>query len=63
MKQLISLSAALSFLCAASVEAPLRPHTVFVMADDMGCGQTGYPDHPVLATRNLDAMAAKGLPY
>ncbi len=40
-----------------------RPHIVFVMADDMGWGQTGYRNHPVLQTPNLDAMAAGGLRF
>ncbi len=33
------------------------------MADDMGWGQTGYRNHPVLKTPNLDAMAANGLRF
>lgn len=45
----------------AQVRAENRPHIVFVMADDMGWGQTGYQNHPVLKTPNLDAMAANGL--
>ncbi len=40
-----------------------RPHIIFVMADDMGWGQTGYRDHPLLKTPNLDAMAASGLRF
>lgn len=40
-----------------------RPHIIFVMADDMGWGQTGYRKHPVLKTPNLDAMAANGLRF
>ncbi|MBI5757962.1 MAG: sulfatase-like hydrolase/transferase [Planctomycetales bacterium] len=40
-----------------------RPNIVFVMADDMGWGQTGYRNHPVLKTPNLDAMAASGLRF
>jgi arylsulfatase A-like enzyme len=39
------------------------PHVIFVMADDMGWGQTGYRNHPVLKTPNLDAMAANGLRF
>lgn len=38
-----------------------RPNIIFVMADDMGWGQTGYRGHPVLKTPNIDAMAANGL--
>ncbi len=40
-----------------------RPHIVFVMADDMGWGQTGYRGHPILKTPNLDAMASHGLRF
>lgn len=43
--------------------APALPNVVLVMADDMGWGQTGYYDHPVLETPNLDAMAAGGLRF
>lgn len=46
-----------------SAAAAERPNIVFVMADDMGWGQTGYRDHPVLKTPNLDAMAANGLRF
>jgi len=38
-----------------------RPHLILVMADDLGWGQTGYRDHPLLETPHLDAMAANGL--
>jgi arylsulfatase A-like enzyme len=40
-----------------------KPNIIFVMADDMGWGQTGYRNHPVLKTPNLDAMAANGLRF
>lgn len=40
-----------------------KPNVVLVMADDMGWGQTGYYNHPVLKTPNLDAMAANGLRF
>ncbi len=43
--------------------ADTRPHIVLVMADDQGWGQTGYYNHPVLKTPNLDAMAAAGLRF
>ena len=33
------------------------------MTDDQGWGQTGYYDHPVLKTPNLDAMAENGLRF
>ncbi len=40
-----------------------RPNIILVMADDMGWGQTGYYDHPILETPHLDAMAANGLRF
>jgi arylsulfatase A-like enzyme len=40
-----------------------KPHIVLVMADDQGWGQTGYYNHPLLKTPNLDAMAANGLRF
>ena len=33
------------------------------MTDDQGWGQTGYYNHPVLKTPNLDAMAENGLRF
>jgi arylsulfatase A-like enzyme len=44
-----------------TVAADRPPHIIFVMADDMGWGQTGYRQHPILKTPELDAMAASGL--
>jgi len=67
MKSLLALLALLAGLVghasAAPAAAATRPHIVFVMADDMGWGQTGYRGHPVLKTPNLDAMAASGLRF
>ena len=37
------------------------PNIILIMTDDQGWGQTGYYDHPVLKTPNLDEMAANGL--
>lgn len=58
MKILILFMALTVSVCAAS-----KPNIIFVMADDMGWGQTGYRGHPVLKTPNLDAMAANGLRF
>lgn len=52
---------ALTLFSQLAVATP--PHIIFVMADDMGWGQTGYSNHPVLKTPNLDAMAANGLRF
>jgi arylsulfatase A-like enzyme len=40
-----------------------KPNIIFVMADDMGWGQTSFRGHPLLKTPNLDAMAANGLRF
>lgn len=40
-----------------------RPNVILVMADDMGWAQTGYRNHPVLKTPNLDAMAEGGIRF
>lgn len=58
----VSLFAA-TLLIAPITFADERPHVVLVMADDMGWGQTGYRDHPILKTPNLDAMAKNGLSF
>jgi arylsulfatase A-like enzyme len=60
LQLLLLLVAALPSLAA---ESPTRPNLIFVMADDMGWGQTGYRNHPVLKTPNLDDMAANGLRF
>ena len=52
----------LFFTCAGACAAE-QPHIILVMADDMGWGQTGYYNHPVLKTPNLDAMAQAGLRF
>lgn len=58
----LPVCAVLSLFCSPG-QAASKPHIVFVMADDMGWGQTGYRNHPVLKTPNLDAMAAGGLRF
>ena len=40
-----------------------RPNVVLLMTDDQGWGQTGYYNHPVLKTPNLDEMASNGLRF
>jgi arylsulfatase A-like enzyme len=62
MKTLLSLLA-LFALVSAGMGAADRPNIIFVMADDMGWGQTGYRGHPLLKTPHLDAMAANGLRF
>ncbi|MBM4089750.1 MAG: N-acetylgalactosamine 6-sulfate sulfatase [Planctomycetes bacterium] len=61
MKSVLTLLVLLASASGDSLVAADKPHIIFVMADDMGWGQTGYRHHPVLKTPNLDAMAASGL--
>jgi arylsulfatase A-like enzyme len=53
----------LNVSAALAADSSTRPNIILVMADDMGWGQTGYYNHPVLKTPNLDAMAASGLRF
>lgn len=40
-----------------------KPNIVLIMSDDQGWGQTGYNNHPILKTPNIDAMAKNGLRF
>ena len=60
LKHVVALSISLGFALSAAA-AP--PNIILVMADDQGWGQTGYYNHPLLKTPNLDAMAAAGLRF
>jgi len=55
--------ALLASFCMVDYASAARPNIVLVMADDMGWGQTGYYNHPVLQTPHLDAMAKSGLRF
>lgn len=59
----LAMVAALLACSASENVAAEKPNVIFVMADDMGWGQTGYRNHPLLKTPNLDAMAANGLRF
>jgi len=63
LDKLLILLALLACLGGRLAAASAQPNIIFVMADDMGWGQTGYRGHPVLKTPNLDAMAASGLRF
>lgn len=63
MKCLLQLFLINFVIATTSAVAAPKPNIIFVMADDMGWGQTGYRGHPILKTPNLDAMAANGLRF
>lgn len=50
------------FIISVFVEGK-RTNFVLLMADDLGWGQTGYYDHVILRTPNLNAMASNGLRF
>ena len=50
------------FSCTENVDDE-SPNIILIMTYDQGWGQTGYYDHPVLKTPNLDAMAENGLRF
>ena len=60
MNRVVAVILFFTCICARAAE---QPHIILVMADDMGWGQTGYYNHPVLKTPNLDAMAKAGLRF
>jgi len=49
------------FTACVSQADKSMPNIILLMTDDQGWGQTGYYNHPVLKTPNLDAMAENGL--
>ncbi|MEM9703172.1 MAG: sulfatase-like hydrolase/transferase, partial [Planctomycetota bacterium] len=56
----------MAFTAAAYAEAgtvPDRPNIILMMADDLGYGDLGCFGHPVIATPNIDALAAQGTRY
>ena len=40
-----------------------KPNIILIMTDDQGWGQTGYYNHPVLKTPNLDEMARNSIRF
>jgi len=40
-----------------------KPNIILIMTDDQGWGQTGYYDHPILQTPNLDEMTRNGIRF
>mgnify|MGYP000055241377 CR=1 FL=1 len=43
-----------------SVKQTSRPNVIFILADDMQRGVTGYENHPIIKTPNIDKLASGG---
>tara|TARA_B110000444_G_C18822612_1_gene588554 strand:+ start:573 stop:2000 length:1428 start_codon:yes stop_codon:yes gene_type:complete len=60
-KSLIFLLFFFLFSSCENMSKTELPNIILLMTDDQGWGQTGYYNHPVLKTPNLDEMAKNGL--
>ena len=51
--------------CAAlnAAGAPARPNVVFILADDLGCGDLGCFGQKLIKTPNIDRLAAEGMRF
>ena len=63
MKILIILLLIFTLTSCKKTKNEEMPNIILIMTDDQGWGQTGYYNHPVLKTPNLDAMAENGLRF
>jgi len=62
LKALLSLLTLILISCQKIPQIE-QPNIILIMTDDQGWGQTGYYNHPVLDTPNLDKMAANGIRF
>ena len=53
----------LFFLCSFAIAAENRPNIIFILADDLGYGELGGFGQKLIATPNLDKMAAEGIKF
>ncbi|WP_136060783.1 sulfatase-like hydrolase/transferase [Pontiella sulfatireligans] len=56
----------LAIFCALSLAAmgnAHKPNIVYVLCDDLGCGEVGYNGQEMIQTPQLDALAAKGMRF
>jgi arylsulfatase A-like enzyme len=52
-----------ALLVTAAVAQPAKPNVVFILADDLGYGELGCYGENLIATPNLDRLAAGGLKF
>ena len=63
-----ALAVAVALACSSLAARPARPNIVFILADDLGYGDTGFSwqarrpqGAPRIATPNLDRLAREGV--
>ncbi len=62
MKKLLGVLSLLGFLAGpVSAAAPARPNVLIMVADDLGYADVGFNGGKVIATPNLDRLAATGV--
>ena len=60
---MIRLFCVLFSFAAACVAADVRPNIIFILSDDLAQGDLGVYGQKLIATPNLDRMAAEGTRY
>ena len=63
MRILVFIFFGLFIFSCAEKEKIQKPNIILIMTDDQGWGQTGYYNHPILKTPNLDEMARNGIRF
>src|SRR3954471_7979695 len=65
MRRLLFLGCALLLAsgCALQPTRPPRPNIVFILADDLGYGEVGVYGQRLIATPNIDRLAAEGMKF
>ncbi|MEM7014076.1 MAG: sulfatase-like hydrolase/transferase, partial [Verrucomicrobiota bacterium] len=53
--------AALTALVSSALAETEQPNIVFMLADDMGYGDLGCYDSPIIQSPNLDKLASQGV--
>ena len=53
----------LILLSLSALAADRKPNIIFVLADDMGYGELGCFGQKLIATPNIDRMAAEGIKF
>ncbi len=56
---IVTMTAIVTAMSLAPVEAFARPNVVVVITDDQGYGDFGFTGNPIVRTPNLDAMAGR----